>query len=444
MSRDTTDVADRRTLLKLTGGAGLVALSGCLSTTDDGGDGSDGSDGSDGGDGMDGSDGSDGDDGGDGDDGDDSTEAYEIGMVDSQTGSLSAFGERNQRGVELALSRVNDIGIDGRELNIVVEDSESENQGGIAAAQKLVNQDGVPFLIGAVGSGVSLAIYESVVEGTDVVQLSQNSTGLNLTDFPGLLRMSPSGRSQSLALSNIIADDGYDEVAITYVNNDYGQSLTDAFVEAYDGEVVYNTPHDQEQQSYSGVISEMNGSGADAWLFITYQAEFATMVNEVFSSGYEAQFYGADSVSGDNVIENTPEGSIDGMKIVVPSAPVEEENYQSFADAFESEYDRQPTSWAAYAYDCVINAALAIQAADEFTGAALQDTVRRVSGPEGETVTSFEAASEILADGGGPDDVDYQGVSGPIDFDENGDPVGFLQVLEVQDHEYEGIDFVEG
>jgi len=431
MSRDTTNAADRRTLLKLTGGVGLVALSGCLSTTDDGGDGSDG------GDGDDGSSGSSG-------DGEDSTEAYEIGMVDSQTGSLSAFGERNQRGVNLALNRVNDVGIGGRELDIVVEDSESENQGGIAAAQKLVNQNGVPFLIGAVGSGVSLAIYESVVEGSDVVQLSQNSTGLNLTEFPGLLRMSPSGRSQSLALSNIIADDGYDEVAITYVNNDYGQSLTDAFVDAYDGEVVYNTPHDQDQQSYSGVISEMNSSGADAWLFITYQAEFATMVNEVFSSGYEAQFYGADSVSGDNVLENTPEGSIDGMKIVVPSAPIEEENYQSFAEAFESEYDRQPTSWAAYAYDCVINAALAIQAADEFTGAALQESVRRVSGPEGETVTSFEAASEILADGGGPDDVDYQGVSGPVDFDESGDPVGFLQVLEVQDHEYEGIDFVEG
>ncbi|PSQ54894.1 ABC transporter substrate-binding protein [Halobacteriales archaeon SW_8_68_21] len=432
MSRNTTDATDRRTLLKLTGGAGLVALSGCLSTTDDDGDGSDGGDSDDGSDGNGGG------------DGEDSTEAYEIGMVDSQTGSLSAFGERNQRGVNLALNRVNDVGIDGRELDIVVEDSESENQGGIAAAQKLVNQNGVPFLIGAVGSGVSLAIYESVVEGSDVVQLSQNSTGLNLTEFPGLLRMSPSGRSQSLALSNIIADDGYDEVAITYVNNDYGQSLTDAFVDAYDGEVVYNTPHDQDQQSYSGVISEMNSSGADAWLFITYQAEFATMVNEVFSSGYEAQFYGADSVSGDNVLENTPEGSIDGMKIVVPSAPIEEENYQSFAEAFESEYDRRPTSWAAYAYDCVINAALAIQAADEFTSAALQETVRRVSGPEGETVTSFEAASEILADGGDPDDVDYQGVSGPVDFDENGDPVGFLQVLEVQDHEYEGIDFVEG
>ncbi len=428
MREDITNWMDRRSVLKATGAAGLASLAGCVSTTDEGNGNGNG-------------DGGNGNGNGNGDGGSD--DPYTIGMVDALTGSLSAFGERNQSGKDLALERVNDAGIDGRERDIVVEDSEGQSQGGVSAAQKLVNQDSVPFLIGAVGSGVSLAIYESVIEGTDVVQLSQNSTGLNLTEFPGLLRMSPTGRTQSVALSNIIAEDGYDEVAITYVNNDYGQSLTDAFVEAFDGEVVYNTPHDQEQQSYSSVISEMDGSGADAWLFVTYQAEFATMVNEVYSSGYEAQFYGADSVSGDNVLENTPEGSMDGMKIVVPSAPVEQENYQEFASAFESEYGEQPTAWSAYAYDCVVTAALSIQAADEFTGAALQETVRDVTRPEGEKVTSFEAASQILADGGGPSDVDYQGVSGPIDFDENGDPIGFLQILTVEDHDYVGTGFIE-
>ena len=243
MSRDTASATDRRTYLRVAGATGLAAFAGCVSTTDDeedAGGADDGGEESDAG----GESGDEGD--AASDDADESASAgpYQIGMVDSLTGSLSAFGERNQRGVELALGRVNEQGIDGRDLELIVEDSESENQGGIAAAQKLVNQDEVPFLIGAVGSGVSLAIYESVIQGTDVVQLSQNSTGLNLTDFPGLLRMSPSGRTQSLALANLIAEDGYDEVAITYVNNDYGQSLTDAFVDAWDGDVVYNTPHD--------------------------------------------------------------------------------------------------------------------------------------------------------------------------------------------------------
>jgi len=420
---------NRRNLIKASGVAGITAFAGCISTSDDesGGGGDDGSESSDGGDSDDGESG-----------------PYSIGMVDSLTGSLSAFGERNQRGKDLALARVNELGIDNRDLDIIVEDSGSENQGGISAAQKLVNQDSVPFLIGAVGSGVSVAIYESVVQETDVVQLSQNSTGLGLTDFPGLLRMSPTGRAQSLALANIIADDGYDSVALTYVNNEFGQSLTDAFVNAWDGEVAYNSAHDQEQSSYSSVMSEMNNSGADAWLFITYQAEFTTMVNEAFSSGYEAQFYGADSAQGSGVLEGTPDGSMEGMKITLPSAPIEQDNYQEFATAFEDEYGEEPTSWSAYAYDCVINAALAIQAADEFTGSALQETVREVSRPSGEQVSTFEDAHAILADGGGASDVDYQGVSGPIDFDDNGDPVGFLQIVTVENHEYVDAGFIEG
>ena len=437
MSQDITRKLDRRRLLILAGGAGIAGLAGCSTTdTDVNGEGGGESD-------------------GDGSTqtttgGNDQSGPYRIGMVDSATGSLSEFGERNQRGKDLALAMVNDAGIDGRELEVVVEDSGSQDSGGVSAAQKLVNQDSVPFLIGAVGSGVSLAIYESVVQNSDVVQLSQNSTGLGLTKFPGLLRMSPTGRTQATALASIIADNGYNDVAITYVNNNYGQSLAEAFANVWQrgrpprrGSIAYNGPHDQDQQSYSDVVSEMNDSGADAWLFVTYQAEFATMVNELFSSGYEPSLYGADSVSGDNVLETTPEGSIPDMTIVVPSAPTEQENYQTFAERFESEYGEAPTVWSAYAYDCVVTAALSIQTADGFTAAALGEVVRDVTQPGGEPVTSYQAAADILADCGGPSDIDYQGVSGPIDLDENGGPTGFFQVLTVDDHSYQPTGFLE-
>jgi len=325
-----------------------------------------------------------------------------------------------------------------------VQDSESESDSGVSAARNLVDQEGVPFLIGAVGSGVSISIYESVVQDTDVVQLSQNSTGVALTDFPDLLRMSPSGVAQSNALAEIILDDGYDEVAVTYINDEFGESLTEAFVDAYDGEVVLEQAHDPEQASYSGILSDMNGSGAEAWLFITYQEEFTTQVNDMFSAGYEAQLYGADSNRGDSVLEGTPEGSMDGMKLVEPSAPADQENYQAFAEQFEDEFDESPTVWSAFTYDCVVTAALSILAADDFTGSALGEVVRDVTRPEGEEVFTYEEAHDILADGGTADDIDYQGVSGPIDFDENGDPLGALQIFEVQDHEYVPTEFIEG
>ena len=51
---------------------------------------------------------------------------------------------------------------------------------------------------------------------------------------------------------------------------------------------------------------------------------------------------------------------------------------------------------------------------------------------------------DVLGDDGTASDIDYQGVSGPIDFDENGDPVGYLQIFEVQNHDYSSTGFISG
>ncbi|GAD51442.1 branched-chain amino acid ABC transporter, amino acid-binding protein [Halarchaeum acidiphilum MH1-52-1] len=407
-----TNSFDRRDFLKIAGVTGTAALAGCTG----GGSGGDGG-----------------------------SDTYTIGMVDAQTGSLSEFGTRNERGRTLALSDVNDVGVKDGTLSLSVEDSQSTNQGGVSAAQKLVNQSGVPFLIGTVGSGVSIAIYESVIKGTDVVQLSQNSTGPKLTDYPGLLRMSPTGKTQSSAIADLVSKDGHDSVALTYINNEYGSGIADAFRSSFSGEIAYDAAHDQGQASYSSVITAMHQSGADAWVFITYQPEFTTMAQEAYDQGYsneDIDYYGADSVKGTKVIQNTPKGSIDGMKVVAPSAAVDQDNYKQFASAFTDEYGSEPTAWSAYTYDCVVTAALSIQVADDFTGKALSDVVRDVTRPEGQKVKTYEAAHDVVADGGSASDIDYQGVSGPIDLDENGDPEAYLQVFGVQDHSYVSTGFV--
>jgi len=438
---------DRRSVIKAAASAGLVGLAGCSGGAPEesgsGGDGGSGDGGS--GDGGSGDGGS-----GDGGSTDSSTasggDTYTIGMVDSLSGSLSAFGQRNQRGKEIALDVVNEVGVKGGELAISQQDDQSTSQGGVSAAQTLVNQEGVPLLIGTVGSGVSTAIYESVVKNTDVVQISQNSTSPSLTELPGLLRMPPTGSAQASALSTMVSDDGHGSVALAWINNSYGEAIGEAFVESYGGDIVYNEPHDQGKASYSNVISSMADTDADAWVFLTYQPEFATMSQEAFDLGVtdQAAWYGGDSVKGPKVLEAAPEGSLDGMKAVVPSVPQDAENYQAFVDEFESRFGEEPTSWSAYAYDAVVVSALAIQAADEFTGAALGEVVRDVTRPEGQEATSYEEAHQILAEGGSPADVDYTGVSGPIDLDENGDPVGFLQIFEVVDHAYESAGTIEG
>lgn len=369
----------------------------------------------------------------------------QIGMVDSETGSLAPYGERNQRGKEIALSAINDVGIGGneRELEVLVEDDESTNSGGVNAAQKLVNQDQVPVLVGSVGSGVSIAIHESVTGDSDTVQISQNSTSSELSEYPELLRMSPSGAEKAAALADVISEDGHDTVAVTYINNDYGAPLAEVFEQEFDGEVAYNSPHDQGQSSYRGQLTEMADTDASAWLFLTYADEFTVMVNEAFDQGYneDVEYYGAESTVAEEILENTEEGSQESLKGITESAPQDQESYQQFVEDFESEFGQTPTVWAAYAYDAITVAAIAIEAADEVSGAAVDSVVRDVTRPDGEEVYSFEEAKEILQDGDASD-VNYEGVSGPVDLDENGDPPGFYQIYSVEDHEYEYGDYV--
>ncbi|WP_197409876.1 ABC transporter substrate-binding protein, partial [Haloferax profundi] len=224
---------DRRTLLKLSGLSLVGATAGCLegedeepATTEQSGGGGGGGD-----DTEETTTAS--------DDGGDGGSSYTIGMVDSLTGSLAPYGERNTRGRELALEAVNEVGIgdDGASLDISVEDDESTNQGGVNGAQKLVNQDGVPLLIGSVGSGVSIAIHDSVTKDAGVVQISQNSTSPELTTRPELNRMSPSGAAKGTALANLVYDDGHENVAVTWINNDYGTGLSDVFAETFESEL---------------------------------------------------------------------------------------------------------------------------------------------------------------------------------------------------------------
>ena len=402
MARETLS---RRTVLKGIGAAGMVSVAGC---TGGGGSGA------------------------------------TIGMANSETGSLATFGQRNARGLEIALADINETGVLGGDLEVIVEDTQSDSGAGVSAAQKLVNQDGVPVVVGAVSSGVSLSIYKSVIQGTDVTQISQNSTSPDLTEFPDLLRMSPTGAAQASALAGIIDEDGYGKVAVTHLTNAYGEGVADAFDEAYDGESQL-FPHDQGQSTYSNVVTSMADYDADAWLFVTYQPEFTTMAQDAFDGGHtDVPFYGSDSVKGPNVLEQAPSEATEGMKLVAPSAALDQDNYKSFAQAFRDNNDTEPTAWSAYAYDAVVTAAIAIEAAGSTEPGAIKAEARGVTGPGGTEVFSFAEAVEALGDDGSASDVNYQGVSGPIDLDENGDPKAYEQIFEVQDGEYVSLGFIAG
>ncbi|WP_144050343.1 ABC transporter substrate-binding protein [Halorubrum persicum] len=428
---------NRRPILKTVAAGGATAvLAGCIG----GGDGGDGGNG----DGNDGS--SDGDDGSSDSGGGGAT--YDVGLVNPYSGDLAPFADRNDRGSDLALSEINNESVAGGKINKITADSETTSNAGVSASQKLVNQEGVDVLTGPCSSGVAVSIAESVTIPNEITHIMINSTAPGITDLEDngyVLRSCPSDAFQGQALAQVVSDNDISSVSLIVVNNDYGQGLADAFQKRYKelGNTVETTiPAEQGRSSYSAQLNEADNPNSEGIVFIVYPQSFQTMIREAYQMGIQENYeiFGAESMVSDEVEQNVDPVAINGMKGTNPSPPIESEVYQTFAEEFQNEYDRQPTVWAAYAYDAYMMLGLAIHSAGEYSSDAVANAIYEISRPEGTEVSSIaEGKSELDAGNA----INYQGASGNVNLDENGDPSGSYQHWEVIDGTFEMQGFVD-
>lgn len=373
---------------------------------------------------------------------------YTIGSAVSNSGDLAVYGQRHQRGMGIALDQINDEGVAGSELQVIEEDTASAPQTGVSAAQKLVNQDGVPLLLSAVSSGVTVAIARSVTIPNEVVQISPHSTSpeiTNLEDDGYVLRTAPSDAFQGAAMAQLAVDQDISSAAVIMVNNDYGQGFGDVFRQRFEemgGTVTAMVAYNSGEASYRPQLNEAIEGDPEAIMFIAYPESFTTMARQAFEMGIkdEVQYVGGESTLADPIRENVPAEALEGMIGTTPSAPTENDAWQSFLSTFQERHDSEPTVWSAYSYDATVLSALAIQAADSFESESLRDAVYPLSRPEGASVSTFADAKAELEAG---NEIDYEGVSGSLNLDENGDVPGTYQWWRFTDGDYEIQNFIE-
>lgn len=369
-------------------------------------------------------------------------QTYRIGSAVSNSGDLAVYGQRHQRGMELALERINEVGLkDGGELRVSLEDTASAPQTGVSAAQKLVNQEGVPLVMAAVSSGVTMAIARSVTIPNQVVQVSPHSTSPEITtldDDGYVLRTAPSDAFQGAAMAQLALDEGIESGAVIMVNNDYGRGFADVLEARFEeggGTITSKVPYNSGEASYRPQLNQAMEDDPEALMFVAYPESFTTMARQAFEMGLkdQVQYVGAESTLAEPIRENVPAKALNGMIGTTPSAPTESDSWQSFLSSFQDAYDTDPSVWAAYSFDATMLSALAIEAADEFSSSALRESIYPVSRPEGTSVSSFEAAKEELGAG---NEIDYSGISGSIDLNEDGDVPGTYKWWRFEDGDY--------
>jgi branched-chain amino acid transport system substrate-binding protein len=365
-----------------------------------------------------------------------------LGTILPQSGTLSFLGPPEEAGVQLGADDVNaaDSGIT---VDVTYRDSgDTTTDTATVSVTDLLSQD-VSAIIGAASSAVTKTVIDQIV-AAGVIQFSPANTSADFTDYNdnGLYwRTAPSDVLQGEVLGNLIAEDGNATLGMIVLNDSYGTGLAqftkDAF-EAAGGEVVAEALYNTGDSSFDAQISEVTAANPDAIALITFD-ESRIITPALVGGGFPGdKLYFVDGNLFDYSADFTP-GLITGSKGTLPG--LDTGTLGDFTDRL-LEVDPALTdySYAAESYDAVTLIALAAYAANSTDGTEIAKYLQQVSGGsgDGEKVTTFEEGVALLAEG---KQIDYDGPSGPITFNEKGDPteatIGIYQYLD--DNTYERV-----
>ena len=348
-----------------------------------------------------------------------------LGYVLPETGSLADFGPAMIAAVEMAVERVNEAGgVLGEDVELSGGDEADQETIANQTADRLLADD-VDAIVGAAASAQTLAIIDKVT-GAGVAQCSGSNTSPTLTDYAddGLyFRTTASDVLQGPVLAETILDDGAAEVAIMARADDYGEGLAEATLQSLEeaGAVGTITLYDPDASTFDAEVQAVSDADPDAVALLAFE-EGGQIISTMIESGIgpdDIALYGADGLFSADLWEAVdPEDPavLDGMKGTGPNPAVEQDflgDLEEFAPNIGA-----TTTFAGQKYDCVNIIALAAVAAETDDATVFAEDIVDLT-QEGEPCDSFADCADLLAEG---EDIDYDGVSGALEFTDEGEP----------------------
>lgn len=371
-----------------------------------------------------------------------------IGTLLPITGDLAQYGSPMQDSASLLISTVNSCGgVLGQPVKLITEDDQTEPPAGATAMAKLAEVDRVAAVVGAASSAVSTAAVEIAVRN-QVMLVSPSSTSPVFTerarkgDFQGFwARTAPPDTFQGEALAKLAQAQGFKTVAILAVNNDYGNGLIDSFIPAFEtlgGQVVNKqnpTRYPPDASTFNSEVQTAFGGKPDAVLLVAYPETGSLVVKTAYQQGFlgqETKLMVTDGMKEPNIADQigknvAGEYIAKGMIGTAPSAGGAA--LKDFQQKYTAQYKRSPKVYDPNTWDAAALMVLAAETAKSSTGKAIKGTLREVANPPGEEVTDICQALALVRE---DREINYQGASGTVDLNDQGDVTGSYDIWTIQ------------
>jgi branched-chain amino acid transport system substrate-binding protein len=287
------------------------------------------------------------------------TGTVKIAILAPLSGDVRTFGESTRDGVLLAVEEWNEKGgVNGTKIETVVEDSQCSAEAAVSAANKVIDQDGVKFIIGEVCSSASIPISE-IVTAKNVLQISPTSTNPSVTvnedgtTKPTVFRACFIDPFQGAVAAKFAKDNLGATTAAVFLDqgNDYVRGLAEVFIaefEAAGGQVVVRETYTGDDQDFSAILAKVKDANPDVLYLPDYYSTVNLIAGQAKERGITAALLGGDGWDSPDLDTSVTEGgyftnhfSPDDTRQVV----------QDFVKKYEEKYGATPDALAALAYD---------------------------------------------------------------------------------------------
>ncbi len=329
-----------------------------------------------------------------------------VAIVVPLSGDVKTFGESVRNGTLMAMGEA-----EGVEFEVVIADAKCDPQEAANAANKVIFEDGVQYIIGEVCSSASIPISE-LAEANHVLQITPTSTNPSVTvNEDGttkeyVFRACFLDPFQGQAMAALAREMGKSKAGVLYdVGNDYVKGLAeytrDAFV-SMGGEVLVYEAYTKDDTDFSGILGKVAAAGVDVVFLPDYYPKVNLIAAQVKEKGIDALLVGGDGW-------DSPELQLDllaGGYFSNHYSPYEERDIvQNFVNAYRAKYGATPDALATLAYDAT---------------RILIQSIRDAGSTDPSLVKDAMAA------------IRYEGVSGEITYDAQHNPVKKAAVMKVE------------
>ena len=284
-------------------------------------------------------------------------DSIKIGMHNSLTGPIAVFGLTYERVARLLIDKANaQGGINGRKIDLIVEDDRGDPGGGVAAVTKLIDRDKVFLVLGGAYTPVTLAAFPRVVEKDMIYWSPASSTPLLTKPFKKLTFQAQLPLDDhALAVVNLVASMKPKKIGFIGENNEYGKVTHDASVEALEKKrlrIDVDETIEPNASSAAAQIAKFKGAGVDVIVHGGTPRALAFIIREIYKQGVKApliSFGGGSAASIFELVEG--EAPIEYYAVSPMACPLTGACAAEFNLAWKEKFPNDPPLvWTAQGY----------------------------------------------------------------------------------------------